>query len=335
MAVTSAPAADERPGQAGEAGQASSSAAVAAGKGLGWREGGGDLAGREAKAAAGFLAFNSVGFIIFTLIPVGFSVYLAFFNWSLQGGSHKFIGFQNYTTAVESYGFWRIVLNVLYFVGAYVPLNLVISLGLAMALNPRNHIVKGKPVLRVLFFLPVVTPIVASSLVWALLYGQGGVINKVLGDVGIGPVGWLTSSNLAMPSIIIMSLWLGFGYNMILFIAGMSNIPESLYDAAAVDGAGPWRRFRTVTLPMLSPVVFFGTMMTIITSFQVFDQAYILTSGGPGNASTTLVLQVYDEAFQYFRLGYGSSIAVLLALMILVVTAFLFVIQRRWVYYEH
>jgi multiple sugar transport system permease protein len=333
MAVTSRAPAATRPPEPGRRLAAKNGSNPP--NGLGWRQGSGDLATREAKAAGGFLAFNSAGFVLFTLIPVGFSVYLALFNWPLQGGAHKFVGIKNFSTAVGSFDFWRIVLNVLYFVGAYVPLNLVLSLGLAMALNPRNRVVKAKPVLRVLFFLPVVTPLVASSLLWALLYGQSGIFNKVLSDIGIGPVGWLTSSDMAMPSIIIMSLWLGFGYNMILFIAGMSNIPETLYDAAAMDGAGAWRRFRTVTLPMLSPVVFFGTLLTMITSFQLFDQAYILTMGGPGNASTTLVLQVYDEAFMYFRLGYGSSIAVLLALMILVVTAFFFVLQRRWVYYEH
>jgi len=288
---------------------------------------------REARAAAGFLAFNSAGFFLFTLIPVGFSVYLAFFDWPL-GGKARFIGFYNFSQVLRSFGFWGVVVNVLYFVAAYVPLNLVISLGLAALLGPRSRLVKGKNFLRVVFFLPVVTPVVASSLVWALLYGQTGIINTVLGAVGIGPVGWLTSSTFAMPSIIIMSLWLGFGYNMILFIAGMTNIPDSLYDAAAVDGAGPLRQFFTVTIPLLSPIIFFGLLLTLITSFQVFARAYILTGGGPGNASTTLVLDIYDEAFKFFRLGYGSAIAVLLALLILAVTGVLFVVQRRWVYYE-
>lgn len=294
----------------------------------------GNVSARETRAAAGFLAFNSIGFLLFTLIPVGFSVYLAFFDWPLTGGRTTFVGFHNFAEALTSFGFWRVVLNVLYFVAGYVPLNLVISLGLAVLLGPRSKIVKGKNFLRVVFFLPVVTPVVASSLVWALLYGQSGIINTVLGFLGLGPVGWLTSVTFAMPSIIIMSLWLGFGYNMILFIAGMTNVPESLYDAAAIDGAGWLRQFVNVTFPMLSPVIFFGTLMTLITSFQVFARAYILTGGGPGNASTTLVLNIYDQAFKYFRLGYGSAIAVLLAVLILAVTGVFFVLQRRWVYYE-
>jgi multiple sugar transport system permease protein len=176
---------------------------------------------------------------------------------------------------------------------------------------------------------------VASSLLWALIYNQNGIFNTVLGWFGLGPVPWLSSSDWSMPSIIIMSLWLGFGYNMILFVAGMTNIPDTMYDAAAIDGAGPIRQFFKITLPLLSPLIFFGTLMTLITSFQVFTQAYILTNGGPGNSSTTLVLQLYDDAFQYFRLGDGSAIAVLLAFMILIVTGLMFMLQRRLVHYEH
>ncbi len=292
------------------------------------------LAGRESGTALGLLSFNSVGFALFGLIPAAFSIYMAFFDWPLTGGRVTFVGFQNFQEAVTSFGFWRVVLNVLYFVAGYVPLNLIISIGLAVLLGPRNTFVKGKQILRVLFFIPVVTPAVASALVWSLLYGQNGIFNAVLSAVHLPPIGWLTSANWAMPSIIIMSLWLGFGYNMILFIAGMTNIPSTLYDAAAIDGAGPVRQLFAVTLPMLSPVIFFGTLLTLITSFQVFDQAYILTGGGPGNYSTTLVLEIYDEAFKYFRLGYGSAIAILLAVLILIVTGLFFLLQRRWVYYE-
>ena len=201
-------------------------------------------------------------------MPVVFSVYLSFFNWPLEGGRTQFIGLGNYSDALSSYGFWRVVLNVLYFMGVYVPLNLIVSLTLAALLGPRMRAVKGKPLLRVVFFLPVVTPLVASSLVWSLIYSQTGIFNQVLGWFGIGPVDWLGSTAWAMPSII-MSVWLGFGYNMILYIAGLTNIPDSLYEAASIDGAGPFRQFFRVTLPLLSPLVFFGTLMTLITSFQV------------------------------------------------------------------
>jgi multiple sugar transport system permease protein len=291
--------------------------------------------GRDTGAAAGFLSFSVAGFTLFTLIPMVLAIYVSFFNWPLEGGRTRFVGLGNYRDVLSSYGFWRIVLNVLYFVGAYVPLNLIVSLTLAALLGPRTRAVKGKAFLRVVFFLPVVTPLVASSLLWSLIYNQTGILNTALGWFGIGPVPWLSSSAWAMPSIIIMSVWLGFGYNMILFVAGMTNIPDSLYEAAAIDGAGPFRQFFKVTLPLLSPLVFFGTMMTLITSFQVFTQAYILTNGGPGNSSTTLVLQLYDEAFRYFRLGSGSAIAVLLAFMILIVTGLMFMLQRRLVHYEH
>ena len=291
--------------------------------------------GHDTRSAWGFLSFSVAGFTLFTLVPVALAIYMSFFYWPLEGGATHFVGLGNYSDVLSSYGFWQIVLNVLYFVGAYVPLNLIVSLTLAALLGPRMRAVKGKPFLRVAFFLPVVTPLVASSLLWSLIYTQNGIFNTVLGWFGIGPVPWLSSTAWAMPSIIIMSVWLGFGYNMILFIAGMTNIPDSLYEAAAIDGAGPFRQFFKVTLPLLSPLVFFGTMMTLITSFQVFTQAYILTNGGPGNSSTTLVLQLYDEAFRYFRLGTGSAIAVLLALMILIVTGLMFMLQRRLVHYEH
>ncbi len=288
----------------------------------------------QGRVAAGFLAFNSVGFMLFTLIPVVFSIYLAFFDWPLGAGRPAFIGLHNFSSALGSFGFWQVVLNVIYFVGVYVPLNLVVSLGLALVLGPRSKIVKGKNLLRALFFIPVVVPVVASSLIWTALYASNGVFNEALGVLGLGPVGWLTSSAWALPAIIIMSVWLGFGYNMILYIAGMTNIPESLYDAAAIDGAGPWKRFTSVTLPMISPVLFFGTLLTLITSFQVFTRAFILTDGGPGEASTTLVLEIYDQAFRYFRLGYASAISVLLVVLMLIVTGAFFVLQRRWVYYE-
>jgi multiple sugar transport system permease protein len=290
---------------------------------------------RDTRSATGFLAFNLTGFTLFTLIPVAFAIYMSLFNWPLSGGRSTFVGTGNYSAALSSFGFWRIVLNVCYFVAAYVPLNLIVSLTLAALLAPRAKTVRGKPLLRVIFFLPVVTPAVASSLIWSLIYGQNGIFNTVLGWFGIGAVPWLSSATWAMPAIIIMSVWLGFGYNMILFVAGMTNIPESLYEAAKIDGAGPIRQFFRVTLPLLSPLVFFGTLMTLITSFQVFTQAYILTNGGPANSSTTLVLELYNEAFRYLRLGYGSAIGVLLGLLILVVTGLMFLLQRRLVHYEH
>jgi multiple sugar transport system permease protein len=289
---------------------------------------------REMRIAVGFLSINLAGFLLFTVVPVGFSLYMAFFHWSLDGGRGSFAGIQNFVNAVKSFGFWRVVLNVLYFVGTYVPLNLLISLLLSVLLSPRSRIVKGKPLLRVLFFLPVVTPLVASSLVWSLMYGQDGIFNSVLKTLHIGAVPWLSSTTFSMPAIIIMSLWLGFGYNMILFVAGIGNIPDALYDAAAIDGAGPFRQFFSVTLPMLSPVVFFGTMLTLITSFQVFTQAFILTSGGPGDSSTTLVLEIYQEAFKYFQMGYASAIAWLLFILILAVTGVFYILRKRWVFEE-
>src|SRR6201995_2660382 len=183
---------------------------------------------RDTRTAAGFLSFNLTGFTGFTLIPLALAIYVSFFNWPLQGGRTRVGGLHNYGNVLSSFGFWRIGLNVLYFVGAYVPLNLIVSLTLAALLGPRVRAVKGKAFLRIVFFLPVVTPLVASSLLWALIYNQNGIFNTGLGWFGLGPVPCLSCSHWLTPALLIMSLWLVFGCSMILFLGGIANNPDTM-----------------------------------------------------------------------------------------------------------
>jgi multiple sugar transport system permease protein len=224
-------------------------------------------------------------------------------------------------------------LNTFYFVGAYVTLNIVISLGLALWLRGYS---RGKRILRVLFFVPVLTPLVGDSVVWSLLYtNHTGLIDSfVHGVLGIQGPDWLSAPQWAMPAIIIMSVWQGFGYNMLLFTAGLHAVPELYYDAAKVDGASSWRTLRSVTLPLISPSLYFGIALTVITSFQVFAQVDVLTAGGPGSSSTTIVYWLFEKAFDDYALGYASAIAWVLFVIVIIFTIIQARLQRRWVHYE-
>jgi multiple sugar transport system permease protein len=282
--------------------------------------------------ALAFLAPNALGFLAFTLGPIAASLVLSFFAWPLVS-SPTFTGLDNYATLLtRDQAFHQVILNTLYYVFVYVPLNLVVSLGLAVWLSDR---VRGANLFRVLFFLPVVTPLVANALVWTLLYQpRDGILDRLLQAVHLPGPNWLGSFAWAMPSIILMSVWAGFGYNLLVFAAGLRAIPRDLYDAAAVDGATRWQQFWRLTLPLLTPSLFFALVLTLISSFQVFTQPYLLTGGGPADVTTTLVLSLFDNAFQFYRMGYASAIAWILFLLVMLVTAVQFLGQRRWVHYD-
>jgi multiple sugar transport system permease protein len=222
--------------------------------------------------------------------------------------------------------------NTVYFTAVSVPLSVVLGLVTAMLVN---QALRGIVIFRSIFLLPYVTVTVALSLVWKWIYLPDiGLINSVLGVFGIDGPPWLTSGTWAMPALILMSVWKGFGYNMVIFLAGLQGIPDHLYDAAKVDGATAWRRFLNVTLPLLSPTTFFVVVISVISSFQVFDQALIMTNGGPGTATTTLVLYIYQKGFQSFEMGYAAAVALVLFAVIFVFTVVQFLFQRRWVTYD-
>jgi multiple sugar transport system permease protein len=286
----------------------------------------------EGLAAGLFLLPNLIGFLIFTAIPVGAAFVLAFYDYDLLLGA-SWAGLENFRELFTIDRVFRAALfNTVYFTAVSVPLSVVLGLATAMLVN---HALRGVVIFRSIFLLPYVTVTVALSLVWKWLYLPDiGLINSVLGVVGINGPAWLTSQTWAMPALILMSVWKGFGYNMVIFLAGLQGIPDHLYDAAKVDGATAWRRFLNVTLPLLSPTTFFVVVISVISSFQVFDQALIMTNGGPGTATTTLVLYIYQKGFQSFDMGYAAAVALVLFAVIFVFTVIQFLLQRRWVTYD-
>lgn len=293
----------------------------------------GTTAGRRAGLTAlGFLAPSGAGFLVFTLLPIVGSIALAFFSWPILG-DRTFVGGRNFVTlATTDPVFFRALRNTVIFVVLYVPVNFVISLGLAVWISPR---IRLRGLYRVLFFLPAVTPIVANALVWRLMLQPKGLVDALLtSGLGLAPTNLLGGQVSAMVCVVAMSVWQGFGYNMLVFSAGLDAINPSLYEAADIDGVSRWRQFWTITVPMLSPSMFFAAVLTLITSFQVFSQPYILTGGGPGAATQTMVMYMYQKGFQFYQLGMASAISTVLLIIIVLVTALQFLGQRRFVHYD-
>lgn len=279
-----------------------------------------------------FLLPNTIGFLSFTLIPVVISLSISFFDWELIGDP-VFVGLKNYYNLLfADVIFGKVILNTLYYVVAYVSLNVVIAMSLALWLSKDRRFILF---FRSVFFLPQVMPIVAIALIWKMLYlPKYGLINQFLSLFGSPDINWLFDPNYAMLAIIITSGWLGFGYNMVIFIAGIKGIPSSMFEAAWIDGANKWNCFWRITLPLLSPSVFYAVVMTIISSFQVFDQTMIMTGGSPANSTNTIVLYLYQNGFQFFKMGYASAIAWVLFAFIFIVTLIQMKLQKEWVNYE-
>lgn len=270
-----------------------------------------------------FIAPNFIGFLIFTLVPVVFSLILAFMKWD-SFSTPEFVGLQNFTRMLSDDTFWLSLKNTFLYTIGVVPLRLVCSLGLAILLNQK---IKGVKFFRTAFFFPYVTSLVAIAVVWSMLFHPTmGPINQFLRVVIENPPGWLSSSDWALTAIIIVSVWRGMGYYMILYLAGLQGISKELYEAAAMDGANKWKQFIHITVPALRPTTFFVTIMLVINCFKIFDLVQVMTDGGPGRATNVLVYQVYSEAFVKFNFGYASAIAMVLFVIVLVIT----VIQFKW-----
>ena len=279
-----------------------------------------------------FLLPNIVGFLVFSSIPVLVTLGISTLDWDMIR-TPTFVGIGNYAVLVTQDAVFRQVLgNTAFYVVGTVPAGIVLSLLLALAMNAQ---LRGITFFRAIFFVPVITSAVAVAMVWRWLYNRDfGLINLALHAVGLPAIPWLSSSAWAMPAIILMAIWKRVGYDMVIYLAGLQAIPPQLYEAAQIDGAGRWRRFWHITLPLLTPTTFFISVISIIGSFQVFDLAFILTSGGPGNATNTMVMYVYNQAFQFFHMGYAAAVAWVLFLIILAITLVQWRIQRRWVHYE-
>jgi multiple sugar transport system permease protein len=276
------------------------------------------------------LSPNLLGFLVFILGPVIASFCLSFTKWDLLT-QIEWIGLRNYQKLFSDQVFWRALWNTVYYTIGTVPVGIAISLFLAIALNQR---IRGIKLFRAVYFLPVISSTVAVAVVWQWLYNpEFGLINYLLYLVGIEGPKWLTSITWAMPAVIIMSIWKNLGFNMLLFLAGLQGIPEVYYEAARIDGANWWQQFVKITLPLLSPTTLFVTVMSLINSFQVFDQVYIMTAGGPARSTSVLVHYLYQNAFEYFRMGEASAIAYILFFLVFVITVIQLKRSKSWVVY--
>lgn len=276
-----------------------------------------------------FVAPWIIGFLAFTAIPLLTSLLIGFTSWTLVG-AQKFVGLANYQKMGHDPAFWKSLIVTLYYL-VNVPLNLVIGLLLALLMNQK---VKLIGFFRVLFYLPSVTASVAVSLLWMWIFNsQFGLINALLAKIGIqGPL-WLGSEVWAMPAMIIMSVW-GVGGTMLIYLGALQGIPTELYEAATLDGAGALQKLLSITIPLLTPVILLTSMMGMISSFQTFSQAYIMTQGGPNRATTFFVLNLYREAFQFYNMGYACALSWVLFLIILVASVLVLRFSTSWVHYE-
>jgi multiple sugar transport system substrate-binding protein len=261
--------------------------------------------------------------LVFLFFPIISSFFISLTNWNIYSFSDvtrlRFIGFDNYVMLFKDKIFWQALVNTFVFAGVSIPLNIIMALFLAVIIDKKY--IQNKAIFRSGYFMPVVTTLVAVAVVWRWLYNpEYGLINYLLGLIGIEKQTWLSNPYLALPSLIIMSVWKNFGYNMVIILAGLQTIPASLYEAASVDGADSWQTFMNITLPSLKPTLFFVMIMTTIGSLQFFAEPYIMTKGGPLNKTISMVMYMYNNGFKYFKFGYGTAIAYVLFLFILMFT---------------
>lgn len=278
-----------------------------------------------------FLLPNLVGFLIFTLIPIVCSMGLSFMEWD-SANPMVFVRFENFKRLWTDDTFKISLWNTVYYSVFTVPLTMAAALGLAIILNQK---MKGINIFRTIFFFPHVASLVAIAVVWNLLFHPTlGPVNNILRFLGIAnPPGWTSSVDWAMPVIIIVSIWKSMGYYMILYLSGLQAIPRELYEAAKVDGANSFQRFKSITLPMLTPTTFFVSIMLTIACFKVFDLVSVMTNGGPGRATNVLVFNIYNTAFINYEFGYASAISMILFIIVLAITIVQFRAEKKWVSY--
>jgi multiple sugar transport system permease protein len=285
------------------------------------------LALRNTLIGWSFILPNFLGFGLLTLVPVLTLFYLSFTSWNVFGAA-QWVGLENFSRLLGDSSYHTALFNTLYYGIFHIPLTLAASLGLALLLNRR---MRGVAFFRTVAFLPYITSIVAIAAVWNMLFSpEFGPINQFLGAVGVDdPPGWTTSADWSMPAVIIVSVWRDMGYYMLLFLAGLQTVPGELYEAARVDGAGAWSRFRNVTLPCLRPTTFFVTVLLTIGSFKIFDLILVMTAGGPGQSTLVLSQYIFNKGFVESQFGYSSAVAVSLFVICLAVTIFQFVWNKR------
>jgi multiple sugar transport system permease protein len=282
-----------------------------------------------------FLLPSLIGFLIFKLYPILFSLFLAFCEWDLVSGfsNIKFIGLDNFKNMANDDYFISSIRNTFVYVLSVVPIEIVLAMIIAVILEKAVYF---KGFFRLVYFMPYISNIVAVSVVWMALYHPSqGPINQLLMAIGIkNPPLWLASSKWAMLALIIMSVWLGIGYCIVIYMAGLQGVPDEIYEAAKIDGANAIERFRYITLPYLSPTTFFLLIVRLIATFQVFGPINIMTEGGPGRATTVLVYHIYRTAFRFYQVGYASAVAFVLFLIILALTLVQWKAEKTWVTYN-
>jgi multiple sugar transport system permease protein len=275
---------------------------------------------RETRAAWIFVAPALGALALFLFVPVAASLALSFTDFDLYAVADpdnlRMIGAGNYEALLADPLFWRALRNTAYFAFVGGPLSVAVALAAALAVHARAT--RFRPLFRTVFFLPVVTTLVAVAVVWRYLYHpRVGLVNQLLGAVGIAPIDWLGDPLWAMPALILLAVWKGFGFQMILFVAALQAIPERLFEAARLDGANAWQTLRHVTLPQLAPTAFFVAVMTMIGSLQLFAEPYVMTQGGPSHATLSVVLLMFQEGFRYWNMGYAAAVAFVLFAILL------------------
>jgi multiple sugar transport system permease protein len=295
------------------------------------RGGGRGPLGGEGRWALLFLAPTLIGLAVLSAGPVLATLAISLTKWDLLKAP-QLVGFDNFVQLASDDRFLKALRNTAFYTVVSVPLGMLISLFLALALN---QTIRGIAWIRTAYFLPVVTSTIAIALVWQWIYSpDAGLLNQFIGIFGIAPQKWLSNATLAMPAIVAMSVWQGLGTNIIIFLAGLQAIPTDLIDAASVDGAGRWARFRNVVLPLLTPSIFFTGILSLIGSFQVFDQVFVLSRPRPTEATITVVYFIYENGFKFFKMGYATAASWVLFLIVAVLTAIYFRSQNRWVHYQ-
>lgn len=280
-----------------------------------WRTG----RGQQALVGYGFLLPDLLGLAFFVGLPIVGAFYISFHSWS-GIGERVFVGLENYRALAQDSFFLESLRITAIYTFTFVPLLFALSLALALLVNSR---LKLTGFFRSAFFVPFMLSLVVASVIWSfILQERAGILNSVLGVFGIDPIPWLGSTRWALVSIIIVTLWQAVGYNMIIFLAGIQDIPRDYYDAAMVDGANAWHRFRRITLPLLKPTSVFVLVISFIGALQLFDPIFVLTQGGPASSTTTTVFYIYETAFEFLQLGYASALSVVLFAIILVFTLF-------------
>lgn len=286
---------------------------------------------RERLVFLAFIAPNFLLFAVFTFWPLLYNFFLSFNKWNLMAPRPTWIGLENYISMVNDPIFWKVLKNTVYLAGGTIFIRLALALGLALLLNQK---LAGRSGYRAVIFSPTFTTGAVIAIVWTwILDPNVGLLRLPLNLVGLESPKWLTDVNWTIPALIIVSIWKGMGYDMVIFLAGLQGVPVELYEAARVDGADRWALFRYITLPMISPITFFLVITSIISALQIFDLVAVMTGGGPLNSSAVYVYYIYQNAFKFFRIGYAAALSMVLFLITLGITVFQTRLSKHWVHY--